>query len=331
MRALVLGGSGFIGANVVRALLARGFAVRVLRRANSDTRSLREIQQDIELVEGDLREPDTIAHALVGCQALFHCAGYLPYAGGNVEAQVTAGFRQMRNVIEAAKKSRVEKIVYTSAYSTIGPAREKGRFANESDPYEPSPKDHVYLQVKSAMEQAAMRAAYQEALPITVLNPTACFGPYDTRPITGNLFILYKKYPFPFYPLGVVNAVDVRDVAEAHVAALEKARPGDRYLLGHVNLSGRGLAQLACRVMKIMAPFVPAPFPLMYALASFSESSVADKPGRFPLVASAFVAQLQRGFALNTNRAVQALGMPQSPLERAMWDHIQWMRRVKKI
>jgi dihydroflavonol-4-reductase len=331
MRALVLGGSGFIGANVVRALLASGYSVRAMRRAKSDTRSLREIQQDIELVEGDLREPDSLAQAMADCQVLLHCAGYLPYSAGNVEAQVTDGFRQMRNVIEAAKKSKIEKIVYTSACTTIAPAREKGRFANESDPYTPSPRDHVYHQVKYAMEEAAMRAAYQEAVPLVVLNPTACFGPYDTRPVTGNLFLLYKRWPFPFYPLGVVNAVDVRDVAHAHVAALEKGRVGDRYLLGHVNFSGRGLAQLACRVMKIMGPFIPAPFPLAYLVASLSESAVGGKPGRFPLVASGFVAQLRRGFPLNTNRAVQVLGMPQSPIDRAMWDHVQWMRRVKRI
>jgi dihydroflavonol-4-reductase len=283
------------------------------------------------MIEGDLREPDSLQHAMAGCQVLFHCAGYLPYRAGNVEAQVTDGFRQMRNVLEAAKRSRLEKIVYTSAFTTIGPARDPGRFANESDPYEPSPRDHVYHQVKYAMEEAAMRAAYQEALPVVVLNPTLCFGPYDTRPATGNLFILYKRWPFPCYPLGVINAVDVRDVAQAHVAALEKGRVGDRYLLGHVNLSGRGLALLACRVMKVMGPYIPAPFFLMYALASFSESSAADQPGRYPLIASGFVAQLQRGFPLNTNRAVQVLGMPQSPIERAMWDHIQWMRRVKRI
>lgn len=237
----------------------------------------------------------------------------------------------MRTVLEAARKSRVEKVVYTSTHTTIGPARDKGRFANESDPYTPAPRDHVIYQAKYAMEEAAMRAAYQDGLPLVVVNPTACFGPYDTRPVTGNLFILYKRWHFPFYAPGVINAVDVRDVAQAHVAALEKGRVGDRYLLGHVNLSGRGLAQLACRVMKTLGPFIPAPFPLLYALAGFSESSVRSKPGRFPLLASSLVAQFQRGFPLNTNRAVQVLGMPQSPIEGAMWDHIQWMRRVKKI
>jgi dihydroflavonol-4-reductase len=331
MRALVLGGNGFIGANVVRALLSRGFSVRAMRRPKSDIRSLREIQSDIELVQGDLNELDSLAAALEGCQVLFHCAGYLPYTAGNTEAQVTEGFRQMRNVLEAAKKCRLQKIVYTSHSATIGPARDKGRFANESDPYTPSPRDHVSFQVKYAMEEAAMRAAYQEGMPVVVLNPTACFGPYDTRPVNGNLFLLYKRWHCPFYPSGVVNAVDVRDVAEAHVAALEKGRVGDRYLLGHVNLSGRGMAQLACRVMKVMAPFIPAPFFLMYAGAAYSESGARDKPGRFPLIASTFVAQLQRGFPLNTNRGVQVLGMPQSPIERAMWDHVQWMRRVKKI
>ncbi len=331
MRALVLGGNGFIGANVARALLQHGLSVRAMRRPKSDLRSLREIQQDVELVQGDLAEPDSLVQAMQGCQVLFHCAAYLPYSADNVEAQVTEGFRQMRNVLEAAKKSKVEKVVYTSAHTTIGPAQQKGRFANESDPYTPTPRDPVFYQVKYAMEEAAMRAAYQEGLPLVVLNPTACFGPYDTRPVIGNIFVLYKRWHFPFHPGGVINAVDVRDVAEASVAALEKGRVGDRYLLGHVNLSGRGLAQLACRVMKTMGPFIPAPFFMMYAIARLSESSASDKPGRYPLVASGLIAQFQRGFPLNTNRGVQALGMPQSPLERAMWDHIQWMRRVKKI
>lgn len=331
MRALVLGGNGFVGANVVRALLKHDFAVRAMRRPASDTRSLREIEKDIEIVQGDLRDPASLSQALAGCQVLFHCAGYLPVSSQNTEAQVTEGFQQMRNVLTTAKKSQVEKIVYTSAFTTIGPAQEKGRFANEADPYTPSPRDHVYYQVKYAMEEAAMRAAYQEGLPVVVLNPTGCFGPYDTRPVSGNLFILYKRWHFPFYPPGVVNIVDVRDVAEAHVAAVEKGRVGDRYLLGHVNLSGRGLAQLACRVMKTFGPVIPAPFPLLYAFAYFSEASVRNKPGRFPLLASEFVAQFRHGFPLNTNRAVQVLGIPQSPIEQAMWDHIQWMRRVKKI
>ena len=331
MRALVLGSNGFIGANVVRALLKHGFTVRAMRRPKSDTRSLREIEQDIEIVQGDLRDTESLSLALADCQVLFHCAGYLPVSPGNGEAQVTDAFQQMRNVLAAAKKSPIEKIVYTSAFSTIGPAQEKGRFANEADPYTPQPRDHVYFQVKYAMEEAAMRAAYQEALPVVVVNPTGCFGPYDTRPVIGNLFLLYKRWRFPFYPPGVINVVDVRDVAEAHVAALEKGRVGDRYLLGHVNLRGRGLAQMACRVMKISGPFIPAPFPLLYALAALSEAAIRNKPGRFPLVASGFVAQFQHGFPLNTNRAVQVLGMPQSPVEQALWDHIQWMRRVRKI
>ncbi len=331
VQALVLGGNGFIGANVVRALLQHGFTVRAMRRPKSDTRSLREIQQEIEMVEGDLREPDSLVKAMEGCPVVFHCAGYEPYSSGQVEAQVTEGFRQMRNVLEAAKQASVEKFVYTSSYTTIGPAQAEGRFAYEADPYEPTPRDHVYYQVKYAMEAAAMRAAYQEALPVVVMNPTACFGPYDTRPVNGNLFILYKRWFFPFYPLGVVNAVDVRDVAEAHVAALEKGRVGDRYLLGHVNLSGRGLAQLACRVMKTIGPIIPAPPIMLYPLAYLTESQAKNKPGRFPLLATSFLARLRHGFQLNTNRAVQVLGMPQSPVERAMWDHIQWMRRVKKI
>ena len=331
MPTLVLGGNGFIGANVVRALLNHGFAVRAMRRPKSDTRSLREIQQDIEIVEGDLADPESLAKAMDGCPVIFHCAAYQPYFGGQTEAQVTEGFRQMRTVLEAAKQAGVEKFLYTSSHTTIGPSQAKGRFAYEADPYEPAPRDHVFYQVKYAMEEAAMRAAYHEALPVVVLNPTACFGPYDTRPVRGNLFVLYKRLPFPFYPLGVINAVDVRDVAEAHVAAIEKGRVGDRYLLGHVNLSGRGLAQLACRVMKVMGPFIPTPAFVLYAFASLSEDQGNSKPSRFPLIASSFVAQVQRGFPLNTNRAVQTLGMPQSPVERAMWDHIQWMRRVKKI
>jgi dihydroflavonol-4-reductase len=331
VRALVLGSNGFIGANVVRALLNRDFTVRAMRRPTSDTRSLREIQQDIEMVEGDLREPDSLVKAMDGCPVVFHCAAYEPYANGQTEAQVTEAFRQMRNVLEAVKQSGVEKLVYTSSYTTIGPAQAKGRFAYEADPYEPKPDDPVYHQVKYAMEAAAMRAAYQEMMPVVVMNPTTCFGPYDTRPVNGNLFVLYKRWPFPFYPLGVVNAVDVRDVAEAHVTALEKGRVGDRYLLGHVNLSGRGLAQLACRVMKTMGPFIPGPALLLAPFAALSESRVKNKAGRFPLLASSFVARLRLGFPLNTSRAVQVLNMPQSSVERAMWDHIQWMRRVRKI
>ncbi len=229
-RALVIGGTGFIGLNLVDALLERGIGVRVTRRRRSITVFVQK--RPVELVDASLDEPVALRKAMAGCDVVFLTAGHYPRYSLDLETSVTEGTRGVKNACRAAIDAGVPRLVYTSSIAALGPAP-AGRAADERDVPASMPTDSVYRAVKWAMERE-IDGAVAEGLDAVTLLPGGCVGPWDVRAGTGGFLVGLVQGLIPWWIEGLVHVVDVGDVARVHIAAAERGDRGSRYCLsGH--------------------------------------------------------------------------------------------------
>jgi dihydroflavonol-4-reductase len=322
VKALVLGATGLLGSNLVRALLAHGQQVRALVRPTSNTRTLDGL--DVERVVGDLRDPDSLARACAGVQVIYQTASYYPPQTIPANAATTQALVETQNLLTAARRAAVTRLVFTSTMTTIGfPAN--GGLASEACPFKPLFPNNPYLIAKAAMENLVLDAA-RIGLPAVVVNPTACFGPYDSKPTSGTQILMIARRLMPLYLAGKANAIDVRDVAVAMVRAAERGRPGERYILGNWNTTQKELNTLIARVAGVMAPLAPVPFPLARygtKVMEWAFQTVLRKPSPVP---SFFVEMLPHMQHYDCSKAIRELDYPRSPVETAIRDAIQWFR-----
>ena len=249
--ALVLGATGFIGGHIALAALREGWEVRGLRRTPGSTGHIGHAP--VQWFQGDLDQPPSIAEPFQGAEIVFHAAGYYPRSSRRVAEQVARSVRQTRAVIEACRRGGCHRLVYTSSLTTIGHPQPPARLADELDLYEPgSLARSAYYECKYAMESEAFRAA--PSLPVVVVNPTAVFGPGDRPGGIASILVAVARGWGIAWVEAAVNAVDVRDVAAAHVRAALDGRPGERYILGGHNLTLQELLTLAARLAGVPPP-----------------------------------------------------------------------------
>jgi len=314
LRCCILGATGFIGGQIARAALARGWQVRGLRRRPNATGAIGDL--DVEWVSGDLVDPASLVAAMRGCPLVFHAAGYYPHRARDVWETVRHGVTGMRNVLAAASAAGVKRLVYTSALTTVGPPSEPGRPANERDLYTPGSVPIPYFEVKWAMEMEALRATVQ-GLPVVVVLPAAVFGPGDVKPTTGALLLMAARGRIPGYIEGAINVVDGRDVATGHIAAAERGRLGRRYILGGHNLTFREMQTVIAEAAGRKPPRFKLPRWLIRTIAEVG--SLLGVPGTHHLRA------IRHWQPLDTTRAREELGLPEPiPFEQTCRDALAW-------
>jgi dihydroflavonol-4-reductase len=323
MKTLVTGGTGFVGANVVRTLLQRGTEVRALVRPRSDMRNLDRL--DVELVTGDLRDRVSLGAALKGCDTLYHVAAMYALWTQNRQEVYDTNVTGTVNMLEAAGMAGVQKIVYTSSVATIGLPKD-GTPGTEEVPLQPEDMVSDYKRSKYLAEQEVLKYA-QRGLPVVIVNPSFPVGPWDVKPTpSGQIIVNFLRGKIPAYVDTGLNVVDVEDVAIGHVRAAEKGRIGERYILGHVNLSLPELFQLLERVSGVKAPRLRVPYGVAYCSACVSEfvaRTITHKP---PFATLAGVKLSRKRMFFDASKAVRELGFPQTPAADALSKAVRWFR-----
>jgi dihydroflavonol-4-reductase len=323
MRVLVLGATGFIGGQIARTLLERGYAVRALRRSSSSTLAINELP--IEFAYGDLRDRSALLAAMRGVEAVFHAAGYYPHNSLAPRRALRLASSGMRSVLECARVADVGRIVYTSSLSTIGPPGAGRTLADERDYYLPGSVADPYFEAKWAMEAEVYRAAVA-GQDVVALCPTVVFGPGDVKPTTGTVLLALARGLLPAYVEGRTNIVDVRDVAQAHVVALERGRSGERYILGGHNTTIGATLTLAARLAGTPAPRARLPAVLALLGGKLAELAMLAIPGQPFLPFHETIQMIRHGRHYDCAKAQHELGLAGRPIEQTLRDSLAWFQ-----
>lgn len=323
---LVLGSTGCIGNNAVRACVRQGWTVRAFQRPASRTWMLDGL--DVERVTGDLNDPGSLVAAMHGCDIVFHAAAYYPHHSLDMAGSLREAVRGMRNVLHSATKAGIDTLVYTSTLTTIGPPADPSRLADEQDFYTPGSTDSAYFESKWAMEAEAWRAI-AAGQPVVIVNPTAVFGPWDSKPTTGEILLNVAKGRFPVWLDLEVNVVDARDVGRGLVLAAERGKPGQRYILGGENLTLREALTVAAQESGTHPPKWRASLGLISAVVKVGEA-LGHLPFVHPLPLEHFKT-LREWRALNTEKARQELGFKPRPFVETVRDTLAWFKEYGYI
>ena len=322
MSTLVTGATGFIGANVVRALLDAGQTVRALIRPTSMTRNLHKLP--IEWVYGDLLDAPSLRTALDGCHTLYHVAAHYSLWTPQPQTMYAINVDGTTNLLQAALDLGLEKVVYTSSVATVG-LRPDGQAADETA-YLPLPQaiGH-YKRSKVLAEQRAL-AFCQQGLPLVVVNPSAPIGPWDLKPTpTGKIILDFLQRKMPAYLDTGLNLVDVRDVAQGHLLAAQNGKIGERYILACRNMTLQEILQMLAEVSGLPAPKFRIPYGVALS-AAYISAGLARLTGRPPRIPLSGVRMARHPMYFSPHKAVRELGLPQSPIATAMQAAVQWYR-----
>lgn len=322
MKALVTGANGFIGSNLVRALRTAGFEVRALVRRESDLRNLEGL--DVTFVYGDVRDPASAIAAIAGCDVLFHTAARYTYWAPDPNEIYRINVDGTRNLLSVALEAGIDRVVYTSTVSTIGPPK-PGEVSTEEAPLSLDDLASAYKRSKYLAEQEAIRFYRETGLPVVIVNPTTPVGRGDLKPTpTGKMILDFLNGKMFAYIETGLNLIDVEDVAIGHLQALERGRPGERYLLGHQNMSLLEIFKALAKITGLPAPRLRLPYGLALGIAhinTFVSGRLLRRPPRVPVEA---VCTARKPMYVNCDKAVQELGLPQTPIEKALEKAIRW-------
>ena len=324
-KVLVTGGTGFIGNHVVRLCLEQGDDVRVMVMPGEDRSPLQSLE--VEIVEGNLLDPPSLRRAVAGCARLYHLAALFAVWTKDPNLHYRINVDGARHMMDAAREAGVEKIVYTSSIAAIGVA-EKGQLANEKTPFNGWAFGTDYI-LSKFMSHHVVKGLCHDGLPATLVLPGLPFGPGDRMPTpTGSIIVSTLRGKMKNYWDGGVCAVDVRDVARGHVLAMEKGRIGESYILANSegNMKFQQFLQLVGRVAGVAgAGQKQVSAGTMLRVARLMEF-VSRITGKAPMTTYRnTLFSLQECF-VDPRKAIAELGLPQTPIEVAVRDSVEWFR-----
>jgi dihydroflavonol-4-reductase len=319
MRAFVTGGTGFIGSHLVRSLLQSKYQVTALVRGNSNLGNLQGLA--IDIVQGDLKDSN-IWEQMQGCEYLFHVAAHYSLWQKDRDLLYFNNVEGTRNILAAAKKAGIQRTVYTSSVAAIGVGK-PGEIVDEThqSPVEKLVGD--YKKSKFLAEQVAIEAA-NKGQDIVIVNPSSPIGAFDIKPTpTGDIILRFLRREMPAYVDTGLNFIDVRDVAIGHLLALQKGKSGDRYILGNQNLTLKQLLEQLAQITNLPAPQTSIPVWIPLTVAWIDEKILAPL-GKTPSVPIDGVRMAQQPMYYDASKAIRELGLPQSPLNVALKDAVDW-------
>jgi dihydroflavonol-4-reductase len=317
---LVTGASGFVGAAVARAALARGFRTRVLMRPTASRANIAGL--DVEPVTGDMRDAESMAAALSGVRYFFHVAAdYRLWARDTSEIERN-NFNGARASMQAALKAGVERVVYTSSVAALKPGN--GEAVDETSRHTRESAIGAYKRSKLVAEREVERLVAAENLPAVIVSPSTPIGPRDIKPTpTGRIIVEAASGRMPAFLDTGLNLVHVDDVAEGHFLALEKGRIGEVYILGGEDVTLQVMLKDIADLAGRKAPTLKLPraplFPLAYAAEFFARLT-----GKEPFLTADALRMSRYHMFFSSAKAKAELGYAARPYREGLSDALAW-------
>jgi dihydroflavonol-4-reductase len=320
---LVTGATGFVGAAVARALLARGEKVVLLARKTSPRGNVEGL--DAEIAIGDLRDADSLAPAFKGVEKLYHVAADYRLWARDTSEIIEANRLGVTNIMNAALRAGVSRVVYTSSVATLK-LNEAGVPVDETSPARPDQAIGAYKKSKTIAERVVEKMVAEQGLPAVIVNPSTPIGPRDIKPTpTGRVIVEGANGRMPAYVDTGLNLVHVDDVAQGHLLAMEKGRIGERYILGGQDAPfGQFLTEI-CELAGRRPPRLKIPraplFPLAHAAEFFARFT-----GKEPFATVDALRMAKYRMYFSSAKAQAELGYQARPYAQALADALDWFR-----
>ena len=318
-RALITGGTGFVGSNIALRLAERHWDVRILERPGAS----RELLEGgpFEFVTGDVLEPDTLPSALRSIDVVFHAAGVVDYWKQGVERMYQVNVEGTRNLMEAALRSRIERIVHTSSTAAMGIHPDV--LVDETYKFNVKPERFVYGHSKFLAEEIVLEYV-RKGLPAVIVNPTTVIGPRDVRKVSSGMVVeVVRHCAPPLIPPGGINIVPICDAAQGHIEAAIKGHRGERYILGGENMTHVQLYQTIANVVGCGMRIKAMPRWQVAFLAGLTDMLQPQTSGPVPLTGTRLRLESQF-FYYDTTKARSSFAMPKTPLRTTIGRTYEW-------
>jgi len=323
MLAFVTGATGFVGSHVARALAAQGADLRLLVRSGSDLRNIQELQA--ERVMGDLRDAVSLKKAVAGCDVVFHVAADYRLWVRDPDEMYRSNVEGTKAILEAARESKVRRVVYTSSVATMG-FQSNGHLANEESPVSLANMIGPYKRSKYMAEELAIEAG-KSGMDVVVVNPTTPVGERDIKPTpTGRIVVDFLKKKFPAYVDTGLNLVDVAECAQGHIAALEKGRSGERHILGGENLTLKQILDRLADITGLPSPKIKVPYVVALATGVVDQVVTGYIRNREPRATIDAVRMGRKKMFVSSGKAEHDLGWKTVPVDAALRRAVEWFR-----
>ena len=323
MKAFVTGATGFVGSHVARVLSEQGADLRLLVRSSSNPKNIEDLQADRAV--GDLCDPASLEKAISGCDAVFHVAADYRLWVRDPQQMYRANVEGTRAILEAARRNGVRRVVYTSSVATMGFHNDE-QLAHEDSPVTLANMIGHYKRSKFLAEEVAMEAA-RNGQDIVVVNPTTPVGEQDIKPTpTGRIILDFLKKKFPAYVDTGLNLVDVSECARGHIAAHEKGRSGQRYILGGENLTLKQILDKLSIITGLPSPKIKVPYFVALAAGVVDQVVTGYIRGREPRATIDAVRMGRKKMFVSSDKAERELGWKIVPVDHALRRAATWFQ-----
>jgi dihydroflavonol-4-reductase len=321
LKVLVTGGTGFVGSQLVAALVRRGDSVRVLRRASSKLVTLDGLP--VEHAIGDILDLEAVEHAVEGCDWVFHVAGLSSYWRAKREEIYRVNVEGTRIVMDACLRAGVQRVVYTSSVAAVGIPPD-GTIGTEDMAFDHLSTSFAYADSKHKAEQE-VRQVTDRGLAAVIVNPAIVIGAGDQYLVAGQIGIEVARGRLFAVPPGGFCVVDVDAVVQGHIAAAERGGVGERYILGGENLSYREIVATIAAMTGRPAPRRTLPRQALPVLGAIVDA--ANRISSRPQPVSGDQLRLSAwDFFFDSGKAVRELGYPLLPFRGAAENALRWYR-----
>jgi len=320
MKIFLTGGDGLLGSNLVRELLKMGHELKVLVQPARQTLTLDGL--DIERIEGDLLDIESLTKAAQGAEAIYHVAASTSIWPSRNEIVNKVNIEGTQNIIALAKKLDVKKLVYVGTANSFSFGTKENPGV-EGTPYIASKYGLDYMDSKFKAHQL-IDAAVKDGVPAVVVNPTFMLGAYDSMPSSGAMVLAVYKQEVPGFAPGGRNYICVKDAAIGIANALEKGRVGESYIIGNRNMSYKEAFTLMADVLNVKAPKIPMPKAAVLAYGKVSMWNY-KLTGKKPVVSYPMAKIACDTHYFSAAKAVKELDLPQSPIEEGIKECFDWL------